>query len=128
VLGGDAARDRLVQLLDDSYPNARYNAATGLARQGDPRCARVLLAMLDPNNQESVKGETIDSNREAKRLSVMVNGLRAAGQLLDQLDEKSQTDDTRAIRSEVEKLSEQAEPKAIGLVARDVLRGLARTP
>jgi hypothetical protein len=58
----------------------------------------------------------------------MVNGLRAAGQLLDQLDEKSQTDDTRAIRSEVEKLSEQAEPKAIGLVARDVLRGLARTP
>ncbi len=128
VLGGDAARDRLVQLLDDSYPNARYNAATGLARQGDPRCARVLLAMLDPNNQESVKGETIDSNREAKRLSVMVNGLRAAGQLLDQLDEKSQTDDTRAIRSEVEKLSEQGEPKAIGLVARDVLRGLARTP
>ena len=84
--------------------------------------------MLDPNNQESVKGETIDSNREAKRLSVMVNGLRAAGQLLDQLDEKSQTDDTRAIRSEVEKLSEQGEPKAIGLVARDVLRGLARTP
>jgi HEAT repeat protein len=127
VLGGDAARGRLVQLLDDSYPNARYNAATGLARQGDPRCGRVLLAMLDPKNQESVEGEMIDSNREAKRLSVMVNALRAAGQLLDKLDDASQTDDTRAVRAAVEKLSEQGEPKAIGLVARDVLRGLARS-
>jgi len=127
VLGGDAARGQLVQLLDDSYPNARYNAATGLARQGDPRCGRVRIARLDPKNQESVEGEMIDSNREAKRLSVMVNALRAAGQLLDKLDDASQTDDTRAVRAAVEKLSEQGEPKAIGLVARDVLRGLARS-
>jgi hypothetical protein len=83
--------------------------------------------MLDPKNQESVEGEMIDSNREAKRLSVMVNALRAAGQLLDKLDDASQTDDTRAVRAAVEKLSEQGEPKAIGLVARDVLRGLARS-
>jgi HEAT repeat protein len=128
VLGGESANDRLVQLLDDSYPNARYNAATGLARQGDPRCGPVLLAMLDPNNQESVAGETIDSNREAKRLSVIINGLRAAAQLLDKLQPGTETDDTRAVRAAVEKLSQEGESKAIVLVARDVLRGLAKAP
>jgi hypothetical protein len=128
VLGGDAATERLVQMLDDSYPNARYNAATGLARQGDTRCGPVLLVMLDPSNQEAVEGETIESNREAKRLSVVVNGLRAAGQLLNKLDANSETDDSRAVRAAIEKLSQQGEPKAIGLVARDVLRGLARSP
>ncbi|MBI2479800.1 MAG: hypothetical protein HYV60_14545 [Planctomycetia bacterium] len=35
VIGGDAALDRLVILLDDPYTNARYNAATGLCRHGD---------------------------------------------------------------------------------------------
>jgi hypothetical protein len=84
--------------------------------------------MLDPTNQDSVEGETIDSNREAKRLSVIINGLRAAAQLLDKLNPAAATDETRAIRAQVEKLSREGESKAIVLVARDVLRGLAKAP
>src|SRR5205085_9763620 len=38
VIGGDQAESRLRMMLVDGYPNARYNAATGLARSGDVEC------------------------------------------------------------------------------------------
>ncbi len=49
VLGSGAARQRLVEMLRDGYPHARFNAATGLARHGDPSCIPVLAAMIDPD-------------------------------------------------------------------------------
>jgi len=82
VLGGPEALDRLVILLDDPYPNARYNAATGLCRHGDLRAIPVLLEMLDPDNQESGRGEASESGKAYKRLSVINNGIRAASQLI----------------------------------------------
>ena len=81
VVGGDAAVTRLAEMLHDAYPNARYNAATGLCRQGDERAESVLLAMLDAANREVVRGEISESERQRKRNLVMMNAIRAAGRL-----------------------------------------------
>lgn len=124
VLGGEEANTRLEQMLADAYPNARYNAAVGLARQGDIRCSRVLLEMLDPQNAEAVKSEQLESNREAKRLSVLVNGLRAAEVLLLKQPADGDAAAFDAVRAAVVKLSEASEPKAVPIVARDVLQNL----
>jgi hypothetical protein len=84
VLGGLEALDRLASMLSDAYSNARYNAATGLCRHGDPRAMPVLLEMLDPNNAEAVRDETEDEAKPWKRLVVIQNGLRAAGQMVEE--------------------------------------------
>ena len=81
VVGGQNARDRLVEMLQDAFPNARYNAAIGLCRHGDTRAVPVLLAMLDAQNSQVVEGEVSDSERVRKRSLVMMNAIRAAGRL-----------------------------------------------
>lgn len=82
MLGGDAALDRLPIMLDDAYANVRYNAAVALCRQGDVRALKGLLEMIDPDSDESVRTETKEEGKPWKRLLVMQNGLRAAGQLV----------------------------------------------
>jgi HEAT repeat protein len=77
VLGGDEATDRLKKMLNDSYANARYNAATGLARQGDPACEKVLLEMLDPDHDFAVGDEKYDREKDRKRATVLMNGIKA---------------------------------------------------
>ncbi len=47
VAGGAEAAERLHTLLLDAVPAVRYNAATGLARLGDPACAGILAEMLE---------------------------------------------------------------------------------
>ena len=89
TLGGDVSLDRLELLMDDAYPNTRYNAALGLARHGDVRSHRVLLEMLDPNNLESAHAEEHEVGKATKRLLVMKNGIRGSMQLAEQ----SQDDD-----------------------------------
>jgi hypothetical protein len=94
VIGGEAALDRLVILLDDPYTNARYNAATSLCRHGDARAIPVLLKMLDPENQESATDEEHESGREWKRLQVINTGIRSAAQLA----ENDSVDDLEPVR------------------------------
>ncbi|MFT5524512.1 MAG: hypothetical protein ACI9G1_000319 [Pirellulaceae bacterium] len=77
VIGGEANIDRLYEMLSDPYPNVSFNAATGLARHGDPRAIPILIAMLDPGNKRSVEGER-EIDQDWKRVSVMVNAIRAA--------------------------------------------------
>ncbi|MEQ8790175.1 MAG: HEAT repeat domain-containing protein [Pirellulaceae bacterium] len=110
VLGGDEALDRLTQLLTDSYANARYNAATGLARHGDVRSIPVILEMLDPDNEEAVALEESDVAIDWKRSLVQENGMKAVGllhtanpqadytQLVAALDRLSSSDAHSAIR------------------------------
>jgi HEAT repeat protein len=81
VLGGEEAQARLVAMLDDGYPAARYNAATGLARLGDPRGTEVLLEMLDPENQQAASDERRQADQEIRRRTVLLNGLEAVRQL-----------------------------------------------
>jgi hypothetical protein len=81
VVGGDEAMTRLTQMLHDPYPNARFNAATGLARRGDAKCERVLREMLDPDNPLAVKDEANPNDQARKRVTVILNGISAVVQL-----------------------------------------------
>jgi HEAT repeat protein len=64
-------------MLHDPYPNARYNAATGLARAGDEKCVPVLREMLDPENELAVKDELNPNDQARKRTTVLLNGIKA---------------------------------------------------
>jgi HEAT repeat protein len=79
VIGGDEALARLkIMLRAEAYPNARYNAATGLARHGDPACLIGLQEMLDPDNERAASDESNDRDKDRKRATVLMNGIRAA--------------------------------------------------
>jgi hypothetical protein len=65
-------------MTHDTYPNARYNAATGLARQGDEQAIRVLREMLDPENDLAIRDERSPVIQARKRTTVLLNGIKAA--------------------------------------------------
>jgi HEAT repeat protein len=77
ILGGDQSLARLRVMLHDAYPNARFNAATGLARHGDAACMPVLKEMLDPDNEQVAKDERYADDQHRKRTTVLLNGIRA---------------------------------------------------
>ena len=83
VVGGDDAKDTLALMLGDPYPEARYNAATGLARHGDLRAVERLLEMLQLNNEEATKYEDQKQNSllQWKRNMVIANGVRGLSAL-----------------------------------------------
>ncbi len=86
VLGGEQALDELEIMLPDGYPIARYNAATGLARNGDLRGERVLLEMLDPQDEDVVRFENVEEPTDVawKRALVMINAMEAVERLAEQ--------------------------------------------
>jgi len=83
VIGGEAATERLAHMLHDTYPNARYNAATGLARTGDAAAVGVLREMLDPANDLAVQDESNPNDQARKRTNVLINGIKATLQLAE---------------------------------------------
>ncbi len=83
VLGGDEALDVLDDVAGDGYPNARFNAAVGLARNGDERAIPVLVEMLDPENEDVTAGEEEETAIEWKRALVMVNALESIERLAE---------------------------------------------
>jgi hypothetical protein len=78
VIGGKPALDRLADMLDDPYPNVRYNATSGLCRSGDPRAVKGLKEMLKPDNTQAGSDERHETEREAKRLEVLRTGIESA--------------------------------------------------
>jgi HEAT repeat protein len=84
VLGGPEEQERLGQMLLDTYPNARYNAATGLARAGDVRCMGVLKEMLEPDNRFAARDERGARDQNNKRVIVLRNGIRTTTILAQQ--------------------------------------------
>lgn len=81
VLGGDEAVSRLQGMLSDSFPNARFNAAVGLARHGDLTCKNVLLEMLDADSESVVAGEQHESSHAFKRSVVATTAIDAVSAL-----------------------------------------------
>jgi HEAT repeat protein len=119
VIGGNEALDQLERILDDAYANARYNAATGLARHGDLRAKRVLLGeMLDPTNPYVVEGEQHESEKKYKRTLVLMNGIRAT----QSLAEKNSADDMRDLQQRLEELAKSDLPNSVRLAAQEVLQ------
>ena len=76
ILAGDEEQARLVAMLGDPYPNARYNAATGLARAGDVRCIPILEEMLQPDNPLAAQDERGAKDKDNKRVIVLRNGIQ----------------------------------------------------
>ncbi len=83
VLGGEDARKRLTIMLGDGYASARYNAATGLCRQGDEAAVRVLKEMLSPDNPHAAKDERHAADKDRKRVAVLVAGVQGCMALAD---------------------------------------------
>ncbi|HEX4148665.1 MAG TPA: HEAT repeat domain-containing protein [Pirellulales bacterium] len=82
ALGGPKAIERLERMLTDPSSNVRYNAATMLASRGQMAAVPVLTEMLDSNAVIDVGSKEEDEpSRANKRISIMVNGLRAARKL-----------------------------------------------
>jgi HEAT repeat protein len=83
VVGGQESLDRLAAMLRDPYPNARYNAATGLARQGDARCIPVLKEMLRADNVLAARDERYEADKDRKRAAVIFSGIQASLKLAE---------------------------------------------
>lgn len=81
VLGGEEAMTRLQGMLSDSFPNARFNAAAGLARHGDLSGKNVLLEMLDAESESVVAGEAYKSSYDFKRSVVATTAIDAVSAL-----------------------------------------------
>ncbi len=122
VLGGEAAVERLVVLLDDPYANVRYNAALGLARSGDTRAEPTLVEMLDPNDPRAVADEEVEGAKQQKRLQVLTSAIAAAAQL----GYNNPDADLQSTRDALERLSRAEVPRAVRLEAREALLVLER--
>jgi HEAT repeat protein len=129
VLGSQAALDRLAVMLGDSDPNTRYNAATALARNGDPRAQRRLLEMLDPQNQaaftaEDLRGNDPTGGKRWKRSLVLSNGIKASVLLAARNPDFDDTQLKAAIEQLIEadlKVDNQPLPRQIRLQAQEAL-------
>lgn len=100
-LGGDAAEQRLTELLDDPYPDTRYNAAVALAGLGSIAANGMFVEMLDPANEEVLKYE---NNKNAgddtwKRHDVMLQSLFAIKKLAAENKEADLSELADAIRA-----------------------------
>jgi hypothetical protein len=117
VIGGKEALEELDALLVDPYPNVRYNAALGMTRHGDLRSMDVLMAMLTADNPQVVAGEQSSTEKESKRLRVMVNAIRAVRRLLDY----HPSDKLEVLKKQLETLAKSELPISVVLEAKETL-------
>jgi hypothetical protein len=117
VIGGKRSLDRLAQMTHDSYTNSRFNAATGLARYGDPRAVDVLLQMLDPDEEFVVAGEKTPEAEVNKRSSVIRNGIRATALY----SQNGGTEKMKSLLAALQHLESSDLPMAIRLQAKETL-------
>ncbi len=117
VIGGEPLLAQLQRMADDGYADVRYNAATGLARHGDPAAMAMLVEMLDPEEQAGVKIEE-EQSRVFKRALIEFNALRAIGTLLQS---NSRLDGKQFVPA-IEKLLKSSPPNNVSSEAENLLR------
>jgi HEAT repeat protein len=83
VLGGTKAVERLQQLVDDGGDDVRYNAAIGLARQGDEAAWKTLEEMLALPDAVPAAGDQKGQAERYRRAMIVVNALKGVGLLVD---------------------------------------------
>jgi len=88
VVGGSGAADRLVALEDDAAEDVRFNAATGLARQGRPEAYETLAEMLSLPDVAVAPGDDEAQAGRYRRALIVVNALKAVGLLVDAARER----------------------------------------
>jgi hypothetical protein len=124
IIGGDAALATLKNVLDDPYPNARYNAATGLARHGHIAAVPVIVEMLDPADEGATQGEASEAGKQWKRMLVLTNGIRAAELFVAQ----NPTADCRPLADALAALAGADVSPPITVAARGALKAMPATP
>jgi HEAT repeat protein len=81
-IGGDAAEQRLRTLLDDvAHPYARYNAATALARRGEPAVIDAVVELLTTQQPPETSEKDTPDEQTAQRNRLVIHGLQAAEDL-----------------------------------------------
>lgn len=126
VIRGEEAIKRLVFLLNDAYPTARYNAATGLARQGDERATETLLEMLDPTNKTPFENEWHPKEKEQARVNALLVGMQGTRQLAKANSRAEITELKQAVQKlaqdPLSELSDSGSRRVIQLQAKETLR------
>jgi HEAT repeat protein len=84
VLGGAGAVERLSELLDDAGEDVRFNAAVGLARQGNEEAWGTLAEMLALPDEPAAAGDDVAQASRYRRVLIVVNALKAVGLLMDE--------------------------------------------
>jgi hypothetical protein len=121
-IGGDAADERLRVLLDDfAHPYARYNAATALARRGEPAVIDVLVELLTTEEPPETSEKDTPDEQAAQRSRLVITGLDGAMALA----EADPDADLRPIVAAVERLTKD-ESREIRKRAQVVLNELQR--
>ena len=99
VLGGGPAIERLRQLIDDAGDDVRYNAAIGLARQGDEAAWKTLVEMLALPDAVPAAGDQKGQAERYRRAMIVVNALKGVGLLVDATNRPPPADVTKLISS-----------------------------
>jgi HEAT repeat protein len=121
-IGGPAAEERLRVLLDDfAHPYARYNAATALARRGEPAVVDVLVELLTTDKPPETSQMDTADEQAAQRTRLVISGLDGAMALA----KANPSADLAAVVVAVEKLT-QDESREIRKQAQVVLRELQK--
>ena len=118
MIGGPDALEVLASQLSDAQPTVRYNAATGLARHGDPRALPRLNEMLRPKLADDAAAE------DRMGAAVVVrNALRALVQLqhanreVDISDEKALIEQLKENKTLIDQLGSSIRMDAIATLA-----------
>ncbi len=120
--GSPTAIARLERLLVDPSPDVRYNAAAGLARNGDARAVPLLCDMLDPAITEGVQAEVLAEAQPAKRLIIYETALQS----IEKLAESNAQADLSKLESALKTFSESPEVSdQFRVAARELLEKLA---
>jgi HEAT repeat protein len=120
VIGTQQYLEKLRGMLDDAYPDVRYNAATRLAHHGDAAAVPELVEMLDPDEMAGVEAEKEASMRPQKRAVIVINALRASAQLA----ENNASADLVPLKTAIEKLLASKPASEVRVEATAVLRQL----
>lgn len=127
ALSGEASPEALARvklLLDDAFPDVRFNAAMSLARHGAAEAGPVLIEMLDPAQTAALEVEDQTGARDAKRHKIHLNALRAVAALA----EANPQADLGAVRAAVARLANDGAERDVQLAATELLRRLDARP
>jgi len=124
VIGNDEALAQLEEMvLGGRGPDARYNAALGLARAGNEKAIPTLIGMVSPDPLAVLDIEPNAKSRSRKEATILLNALRAIEKLL----EANPSADVESLRDAVEALVAKDGEKQIKVQALAVLADLKRS-
>jgi HEAT repeat protein len=97
-VGTPASLDRLEAVLEDAYPDARYNAAVALAHHGRAKAVATLVEMLEPAEAASSEGPADAQAANSDHALTMTSALAAAEDLAEKNPEADLAPLVKAIK------------------------------